>query len=130
MRSAVASRRQSANEQRLVDRLIPWSVSFAKRVRRVSLRCNDLARRVECPRMPERSAGSGTAARLKLRQILGADLRSLALFRIALGVLTLWDLAVRIPMFRVLYGDGGDHKVRTAARLSRASSFSDCIMYL
>ena len=57
--------------------------------------------------MPERSAGSGTAARLKLRQILGADLRSLALFRIALGVLTLWDLAVRIPMFRVLYGDGG-----------------------
>lgn len=57
--------------------------------------------------MPGRSAGSGTVARLKLRQIFGADLRSLALFRIALGILTLWDLAVRIPLFGVLYGDGG-----------------------
>jgi len=43
----------------------------------------------------------------RLREVFGLDPRSLALFRIGLGVLLLANLAGRAPYFRMLYGAGG-----------------------
>jgi len=40
-------------------------------------------------------------------RLLGIDLRSLALFRVGLGLLLLWDLGVRIPSLTAHYTDAG-----------------------
>ena len=50
---------------------------------------------------------AGPAAKAVLRRIFGADARSLAIFRIALGVLILVDLAIRAPVLLRLYAAAG-----------------------
>ncbi len=47
--------------------------------------------------------------RLKMMELFGADLRSLALFRICLAILILFDLATRLPDIEVFYTDFGLH---------------------
>ena len=43
----------------------------------------------------------------KLHELFGIDLRSLALFRVCLGLILLWDLAGRLPDLRAFYTDAG-----------------------
>ena len=50
---------------------------------------------------------AGPAAKAMLRRVFGADARSLALFRIALGSLILVDWTVRAPVLLRLYGAAG-----------------------
>lgn len=54
--------------------------------------------------------------RERVRLLLGIDLRSLALFRIASGLLLLVDLAARVPLLEANYTDFGAHP-RAAALL-------------
>src|ERR1700676_4296238 len=44
---------------------------------------------------------------LKLRELAGIDIRSLALFRMGFGLLILGDVLVRLPDIRALYSDDG-----------------------
>jgi hypothetical protein len=56
---------------------------------------------------PPAAAPSGSAWRRKLADLFGLDLRSLALFRIGLGLLLLGDLAIRATALRAHYTDAG-----------------------
>jgi hypothetical protein len=52
-------------------------------------------------------APTGTTLRERTRLLFGIDLRSLALFRIVIGLLLLVDLADRLPFLRANYTDAG-----------------------
>jgi hypothetical protein len=52
----------------------------------------------------------------KLHEILGLDLRTLALFRVLLGILLLGELAARLPDIRAFYTDEGIAPIDTIPR--------------
>jgi hypothetical protein len=54
----------------------------------------------------------------RLRRVFGLDPRSLALFRIGLGLLVLANLAGRASVFAALYGDGGVLPQQVVARVA------------
>jgi len=53
----------------------------------------------------KRPSGSVGTFLSNLERLYGIDIRSLALFRVLLGVLILFDLLIRLPDIRVFYTD-------------------------
>src|SRR5262249_1019065 len=58
-------------------------------------------------RVAPAEAPSGPSVRQVVRQVFGLDLRSLALFRVCLALVLLWDLLVRAGDLRAHYTDQG-----------------------
>ena len=67
----------------------------------IVLMYEEVEARLRCDGTQENRAGAGIQVQLK--QVISLDLRSLALFRIGLGLFTTGDILHRIPDIRALY---------------------------
>lgn len=60
--------------------------------------------------------------RSKFAEVFGSDLRSLAAFRVALGVMVLVDLAYRFTDLPAFYTDGGFCRAASSCKTRRCWS--------